>query len=69
MYVTIGLNAYANGAGRRVVGRWLGAALAAWPLQALERRYGGAVARLLVGRDLARAMRARHSHHAPLPTA
>jgi hypothetical protein len=52
MYVTIALNAYGNG--RR--GRswwWLARALAAWPPQAVDARFVGALARALIGPTLA----------------
>ncbi|HEY2595133.1 MAG TPA: glycosyltransferase family A protein [Chloroflexota bacterium] len=61
MYVSIALNAYANG--RRDRARpWLVRALVSWPPQALDPRYCGAVARTLAGPSLVSRM--RHVVHA-----
>lgn len=58
MFVTIALNAYANGRrGRAWV--WLVRALATWPLQAFDARFFGAVARATVGPTL--LSRVRHA--------
>ena len=48
MYVTIALNAYANGRRERVW-PWLVRALATWPPQVVDPRFCGAVARALAG--------------------
>ncbi len=51
MYVTIALNAYANGRrGRSWL--WLSKALLSWPAQVLDPRFFGALARALFGRGL-----------------
>jgi glycosyltransferase involved in cell wall biosynthesis len=56
MYVTIALNAYANG--RRDRARpWLLRAVASWPPQLLDPRFCGAVARTLAGPSLVSRMR------------
>jgi glycosyltransferase involved in cell wall biosynthesis len=48
MYVTIGLNAYANG--RRLgAWPWLARAIAAWPAQILDPRFAGALGRVVLG--------------------
>jgi glycosyltransferase involved in cell wall biosynthesis len=61
MYVTIALNAYANG--RRDRARpWLLRAFASWPPQLLDPRFCGAVARALAGPSLVSRM--RHVVHA-----
>lgn len=51
MYVTIALNAYANGRRSRSW-LWLARALATWPPQALDARFSGALTRSLVGPTL-----------------
>jgi hypothetical protein len=51
MYVTIALNAYANGHRARSL-PWLARALATWPPQALDARFCGAATRALVGPSL-----------------
>ena len=48
MYVTIGLNAYANGHRHRAW-PWLARALAAWPAQVADPRFIGAASRALLG--------------------
>lgn len=48
MYVTIGLNAYANGHRNRAW-PWLARALAAWPAQLGDPRFMGAASRALLG--------------------
>jgi glycosyltransferase involved in cell wall biosynthesis len=48
MYVTIALNAYANGR-RRQSWPWLGRALATWPPQMFDPRFFGALVRACVG--------------------
>jgi glycosyltransferase involved in cell wall biosynthesis len=48
MYVTIGLNAYANGH-RHGAWPWLARALAAWPAQVADPRFVGAASRALLG--------------------
>jgi hypothetical protein len=56
MYVTIALNAYANGRrGRSWL--WLRRAVAAWPGQVADRRFWGAVARAALGRETIRRLR------------
>ena len=56
MYVTIALNAYANGRrGRSWL--WLGRALLSWPPQALDPRFSGAAARALLGPGLTNKVR------------
>ena len=57
MYVTIALNAYANGLTARSW-RWLARALRTWPAQALDRRFWGAVARAAAGPRLVHSLRA-----------
>jgi glycosyltransferase involved in cell wall biosynthesis len=56
MYVTIALNAYANGHRARAL-PWLARAVATWPPQALDPRFLGAAMRALVGPRLLRRMR------------
>jgi glycosyltransferase involved in cell wall biosynthesis len=51
MYVTIALNAYANGR-RAQSWPWLGRALATWPLQLFDPRFCGALVRASIGPDL-----------------
>lgn len=51
MYVTIALNAYANGR-RDQSWRWLARALAAWPLQMFDPRFCGALVRACAGPDV-----------------
>lgn len=58
MYVTIALNAYANGRRQRGL-TWLARALAAWPPQVLDPRFLGAAGRLLLGPDTVRRLRLR----------
>jgi hypothetical protein len=48
MYVTIALNAYANGHRRRAW-PWLARAIASWPPQAIDPRFLGAFTRAVVG--------------------
>jgi glycosyltransferase involved in cell wall biosynthesis len=62
MYVTIALNAYANGR-RAQSWPWLARALAAWPPQLVDPRFVGAVVRACVGPDVV-SMLARRSHAA-----
>jgi hypothetical protein len=50
MYVTIALNAYANGRRRRSWS-WLVDAVRAWPPQLLDSRFWGAAARAALGRE------------------
>lgn len=56
MYVTIGLNAYANGHRHRVW-PWLARALAAWPPQLADPRFVGAASRALLGPGLLTTVR------------
>jgi hypothetical protein len=56
MYVTIALNAYANGHRARSV-PWLFRAVATWPPQAFDPRFFGAASRALIGPRLGRRMR------------
>jgi glycosyltransferase involved in cell wall biosynthesis len=56
MYVTIALNAYANGHRARSL-PWLARALATWPPQALDPRFFGAATRALVGPRVLSRMR------------
>ena len=56
MFVTIALNAYANGRRGRVW-LWLGRALATWPPQLLDARFCGALARATLGPTLVSRMR------------
>ena len=51
MYVTIALNAYANGSRRRAWW-WIARALGTWPAQVLDRRFLGAVTRSTLGPTL-----------------
>jgi glycosyltransferase involved in cell wall biosynthesis len=51
MYVTIALNAYANGRRTRSW-MWLARAIATWPPQALDARFSGALTRALIGPTL-----------------
>jgi glycosyltransferase involved in cell wall biosynthesis len=51
MYVTIALNAYANGR-RADSWPWLGRALVTWPLQLFDSRFSGALLRACVGPDV-----------------
>jgi glycosyltransferase involved in cell wall biosynthesis len=53
MYVTIALNAYANGRRARAW-TWLGRALVTWPSQVLDARFFGALARAALGPDVLR---------------
>jgi glycosyltransferase involved in cell wall biosynthesis len=56
MYVTIALNAYANG--RRVRSwRWLARALATWPAQVVDPRFVGAAGRAVLGPAAARRLK------------
>jgi Glycosyl transferase family 2 len=57
MYVTIALNAYANGLRSRSW-RWLARALATWPAQLTDPRFLGAAARTLLGPTAVRRLRA-----------
>ncbi|HYY87807.1 MAG TPA: glycosyltransferase family A protein [Chloroflexota bacterium] len=57
MYVTIALNAYANGHRRRAW-PWLVRAIACWPLQAVDPRFVGAATRALAGPEI--LSRVRH---------
>jgi glycosyltransferase involved in cell wall biosynthesis len=64
MYVTIALNAYANGR-RGQSWPWLGRALATWPPQMFDPRFFGAVVRTCVGPDvLSRVARRRNAARA-----
>jgi glycosyltransferase involved in cell wall biosynthesis len=56
MYVTIALNAYANGR-RAHAWRWILRALALWPAQVTDARFVGAVTRALFGPTLLRGVR------------
>jgi hypothetical protein len=56
MYVTIALNAYANGRRERTW-PWLLRALTTWPPQVLDTRFFGAASRALVGPALLSRMR------------
>ena len=56
MYVTIGLNAYANGQ-RHGVWPWLARAVAAWPAQLADPRFVGAASRALLGPELLTSVR------------
>jgi glycosyltransferase involved in cell wall biosynthesis len=56
MYVTIGLNAYANGH-RHGAWPWLARALAAWPPQLADPRFVGAASRALLGPGLLTSVR------------
>lgn len=56
MFVTIALNAYANGRRGRAW-MWLGRALVTWPPQAFDARFFGAVARAMIGPTLLSRMR------------
>lgn len=56
MYVTIALNAYANGRRRRVW-IWLLRALGAWPPQVLDPRFCGALGRAALGPTMVSRMR------------
>jgi hypothetical protein len=56
MYVTIALNAYANGRRRRAW-IWLLRALAAWPAQVFDARFGGALGRAALGPTMVSRMR------------
>jgi glycosyltransferase involved in cell wall biosynthesis len=56
MYVTIALNAYANGRRGRAW-RWIVRALATWPAQALDARFLGAVTRSTLGPGVLRGVR------------
>jgi hypothetical protein len=60
MYVTIALNAYANGR-RAQSWRWLGRALAAWPPQLFDPRFSGALLRACVGPDVLRKLSVRRN--------
>ncbi len=51
MYVTIALNAYANGR-RRQAWPWLARAIASWPPQAVDPRFLGALTRVLIGSQI-----------------
>jgi glycosyltransferase involved in cell wall biosynthesis len=55
MYVTIALNAYANGRRGRAW-TWLARALITWPLQALDARFCGALARAALGPNFVRGV-------------
>jgi glycosyltransferase involved in cell wall biosynthesis len=64
MYVTIALNAYANGR-RDQSWPWLGRALVTWPLQVFDPRFSGALLRACVGPDvLSRLSGRRNAAHA-----
>jgi glycosyltransferase involved in cell wall biosynthesis len=56
MYVTIALNAYANGRRGRAW-MWLARALVTWPSQAFDARFGGAFARAALGPAVVSRMR------------
>lgn len=56
MYVTIALNAYANGRRARAW-RWIARALATWPAQLTDARFIGAVTRSLLGPTLLRGVK------------
>jgi hypothetical protein len=56
MYVTIALNACANGRRDRA-GPWLVRAFVSWPPQLLDPRFCGAVARALAGPSVVRRLR------------
>jgi glycosyltransferase involved in cell wall biosynthesis len=56
MYVTIALNAYANGRRERTWS-WLAQALVSWPPQVFDSRFCGAVARAVAGPRLVGRMR------------
>ena len=56
MYVTIALNAYANGRRRRTWW-WLARAVLTWPPQALDARFGGALVRAALGPSVVHRMR------------
>ena len=56
MYVTIALNAYANGRRRRSW-LWLSRAVACWPPTLVDSRFWGAVARALAGPSVLSAMK------------
>jgi glycosyltransferase involved in cell wall biosynthesis len=61
MYVTIALNAYANGRRSRSW-PWLARALAAWPPQLFDPRFGGAVVRAVFGPAILSSLaRRRHA--------
>jgi hypothetical protein len=56
MYVTIALNAYANGRrGRAWI--WLLRALATWPAHVFDTRFGGALGRAALGPTVVSRMR------------
>jgi glycosyltransferase involved in cell wall biosynthesis len=55
MYVTIALNAYANGLRRRSWS-WLARSVRAWPPQLLDARFWGAASRAALGRDTVRRL-------------
>jgi len=64
MYVTIALNAYANGR-RAQSWPWLGRALATWPPQLFDSRFCGAFVRACIGPDvLGLLARRRHAARA-----
>jgi glycosyltransferase involved in cell wall biosynthesis len=56
MYVTIALNAYANGHRKRAL-PWLIRALTTWPVQVADPRFLGAASRALVGPELLSRLR------------
>jgi glycosyltransferase involved in cell wall biosynthesis len=61
MYVTIALNAYANGRRSRAW-PWIARALLTWPAQVLDARFLGAVTRSMLGPAV--LQRLRHAHGA-----
>jgi glycosyltransferase involved in cell wall biosynthesis len=60
MYVTIALNAYANGR-RGQSWPWLGRALATWPPQMFDPRFFGALVRVFVGPGVLSRFRGRNA--------
>jgi glycosyltransferase involved in cell wall biosynthesis len=56
MYVTIALNAYANGRRQRAWW-WLARAVATWPPQVIDPRFGGAAGRAVLGRAAVRRLK------------
>ncbi len=60
MYVTIALNAYANGR-RDQSWRWLGRALAACPAQVFDTRFSGALLRACAGPDVLTKLSSRRN--------
>ena len=60
MYVTIALNAYANGR-RRHAWPWLARAIVSWPPQMVDPRFLGALTRALVGPQIVSLGRVAHA--------